>query len=344
LVLLEVHSSLSPRELHLIVSGEIVPNWYHKDEVELGLMNVFSESISSIETRRPGSVPNLRYPGTILIASDYAGFHREAAYETLSFILTNLERLGTWETARIKVRSTLLTDGRRMSYKALNDRVRRRALNNFLKASNVIPGLLVTVAINRRIQSVFTKDGRLALESTVPKSLFGWTPTTVERALRVTHLASLFLRGLSMSGQDVLWITDEDDIVANDGRLRSFVEAFANVSSHYLPHDLRHLRIATTRSDTGRRNLEDITAVCDLTAGSLQDILKEDAFRALLNSPSLWIPRISSNKSKLTELMDWFSDNSQPLKRLTFAVDEVGEDRKLRVSPLRFHGSNDESA
>ncbi len=330
-------------EPHLVGFGDILPNWYHKDEVQLGFMNVFSRSISNIETRRPGSVPDLRHPGTILIGSDYGGFHREATYEVLSFIFTNLERVGIWDAARIKVRGQRLKDGRRMSYKALNDRVRRRALDDFLAACNVIPGLLVIVAIDRRIQSIFTKDEHLALGSREPSFFSGWTPTTIERALRVVHLASIFLRGLSMSGQDVLWVTDEDDVVANEGRLRGFVESFATVSSHYLPHDLRHLRIATTRSDTGRRDLEDLTAVCDLTTGSLQDVLKEDLIRGLPNSPSLWIPRISTNKNKVTTIMDWFADDSQPLKHLTFVVDEVGEDRRLRVTALRFHGSNDES-
>jgi hypothetical protein len=306
-------------------------------------MNVLSRSISSIETKRPNSIPSLRNSGTMLIASDYSGFHREAAYEVLSFIFTNLELIGPWDAARSKVRGRFLKDGRRMAYKALNDQNRRRALDDFLAAFNVLPGLLVSVAIDHQIPSMFTEQ-RHRLLGPGQSSLFSnWTPTTVERALRVANLASLFIRGLSMSGQDVLWVTDEDDIVANEGRLRGFVDSFAIVSSHYLPHSLRHLRIATTRSDTGRRDLEDLTAICDLSAGSLQDVLKDDSIRGLLNSPSLWIPRNSTYKSKVTRVMDWFADDSQPLKRLTFVVDEVGGSRKLRLTALRFHGSNDES-
>src|SRR6478609_1558607 len=37
------------------------------------------------------------------------------------------------------------------------------------------------------------------------------------------HFAGLLLRGLSGPGQDVWWFTDQDEIVANEQRLRSFV-------------------------------------------------------------------------------------------------------------------------
>src|SRR5260370_23722684 len=142
------------------------------------------------------------------------------------------------------------------------------------------------------------------------KMFSDYNAATIEKTLRVTHFVSLLLRGLCAPGQDVLWITDEDELVANEFRLRRFVEIFASISSNYLEYDLGHLKIGTTQSDTGKRYLEDLIAVCDLCAGSLQDVLKEDAMRMLLNCPSIWIPRVATSKSKVSAIIDWFADDT----------------------------------
>lgn len=323
------------------IVGAVVNNWYHRDQPELGFMNTVSESISQADRSKPGSIPNFRGFGTFIIASDFGGLHSDARYEVYSFLLTNAERLGQWSNARADVRRRFLRDGRRMSYKVMNDRVRRRALAHFLAASNLIPGLIATVAVNRRIQSLFTKSGRFVSDSPETRVFATWARRTAERCLRAVHLASLFLRGLSTSGQDVFWVTDEEDVVANEDRLRAFIGVFANLSSQYLPHDLRHFRMATTSSDSGSRYLEDLTAICDMAAGSIQDILKEDFAQALLRSPSLWLPRMPTTRAKVGEIMDWFADSSQPLKRLTLVVDEVDESRQLRLTKMLFHGSYD---
>lgn len=148
----------------------------------------------------------------------------------------------------------------------------------------------------------------------------------------------MLLRGLSASGQDVLWITDEDDIVANKSRLNQFVSALANVASHYLTHDLGHFRVATTASDTGARDVEDIVAIPDIVAGALVDVLPDLAAQGAFRAVGLTFPAIASPKAKARKVMDWLSDNRYPLRRLVCVVDR-GAVEKYRVSCVRFHGS-----
>ena len=102
-----------------------------------------------------------------------------------------------------------------------------------------------------------------------------WDDAVFEKLLRVVHIASLFVAGLSRPYQDLLWITDEDAIVADERRLREFVDIFSKVCSHYLKHNLRHIRIGTTKSDTGKRDVEDLVAIADLVAGALSRLLTE---------------------------------------------------------------------
>ena len=103
---------------------------------------------------------------------------------------------------------------------------------------------------------------------------------------------------------------------------------------------MRHVRIGTTVSDTGRRDVEDYVAVCDLAAGALQYLLTDGGVQAVLDAPSLFLPRGQKPSTKATEILDWFSDNERPLKRLTFVLDE-STTGQLRITTLRMHGSHD---
>lgn len=309
--------------------------WFHEDVPALGFMNVLSSCVAEAARRR-NAVPDLRSTPRLLLGSDYARFHPGARFEVVSLIVSNPERLQRWDDSRRLVREAKLSNRRRMSYKALNDRQRRGALVPFLAAADQIPGLLFTVAIDRRVRSVFRAGGTLD-RAELPPDFLHWKTTTIERAMRVIDLASFLLRGLSCEGQDLLWITDEDEVVANEDRLRVFVKTFGTVSGHYVAHPMGHVRIGTTRSDTGRRDVEDYVAICDLAAGSLQELLSSGGLDAIVQAPSLFVPRRAGLHTKATEVMGWLGDNTQALKRLTFIIDEVPVTGKLRATLLRLH-------
>jgi hypothetical protein len=146
---------------------------------------------------------------------------------------------------------------------------------------------------------------------------------------------------LSRPYQDVLWFTDEDAIVASEERLREFVEIFTKVSSHYLSHNLRHIRIGTTKSDTGARDIEDLVAVADLAAGSLCRVLTEYHKIGGIPSSELMLPPLEESPKKTKEIMNWFADHTQPLKRLVYLIEEDQNSKALNLRYLRFHGLRD---
>ena len=316
--------------------------WFHEHAPLLGAANALSAVIAAIERKHPCSIPNLRDLPTLLIGSDYSGFHKGAQFEVTSFVATNFEKIGKWDAERTRLREQYLPEQRRMSYKALNDGHRRAALIPFLNIANQIPGLLVSIAVDKNVTTIFDRDTEAGEHAYGHPFFDGWKPAPVERAMRSIHFASILLRGLSRAGQDLWWFTDQDEIVANEQRLRSFVTLMATVSSHYLPHDLRHMRIATTASDTGRRDIEDFVAIADFAAGALQEVLTTGSGRQLLDAPSLFVPAEQEIGTKVRRIMDWFADNTQPLQRLTLIVDSVPG--ASRVTSLRFHGSDDPDA
>jgi hypothetical protein len=326
--------------LTLGVSRPYVGVWRHLDNPGLGFMNTFSDMIRREEISYAGLLADLRGTPTIFLASDYGGMHSGACYQSLSFLLVNPENLGRWDGSRCFLRDRMKLGSRRLSYKALNDRRKRQALLPFLQAANLIPGILMTVLIDRCVPAVFSEGQRDESKSIRSEFFPDWSPAVIERSLRVVHLVSLFLAGLSTPGQDVFWFTDEDDIVANEMRLRQLVGVFARVSSHYLTHGLRHFRLGTARSDTGRRDLEDLLAIADLTAGALQEAVKKQG----IPNGAFWLRPAADLPAKTREILDWFSDDTTPLKRLVYVIDKTPGSRKLRLTSLRFHGTNDSVA
>lgn len=297
-------------------------------------MRTFSRTIAEAERRRSIRLPTLEDAPALLMASDSSGSHRASSHLVHAFLIADPRTMSSWDSWRSAVRGRWLADGRRISYKSLGDRQQRAALPGFLGAAATICGALVVLAVDKRLGSLFAERPRLR-NPEFPR----WQAATLDKALVLIHLASLLLAGFSADGQDVLWISDEDDFVADDQRLADFVKAFAWVSSHYLPHRLRHLRIGTTRSDTGRRDVEDLVAIPDLVAGAWGGLLQ--AYRAEGTGLSRVIaPAPRRLPVKANEVLTWFLKGGA-LCRVAFEICASRGGDGLTVQRLVLHQLGD---
>ncbi len=314
--------------------------WAHVPEPSFGLVDNISKAFERFETDFVGAFPNLRNATRLILASDYGGDHASASHTTITFVVADAESISDWSVAQQVVRNRFIGDGRRVSYKGLTDQQKMRALPSFLALANCIKGVVVSFVVDKSLLSLFQPVGRLSAHDPELGSYESWKPATIERALRISHIASMLLRGISGSGQDVLWITDEDEIVANESRLRCFVETFGNIANHYLNHTLGHCRVATSASDTGARDIEDLLAIPDLVSGLMADVAPELSVKLTLCGAGQFFPAPPTAKSKVQLLANWFSDNSQPLRRVVCLVDR-GRGAKYRISCIRFNGTMD---
>jgi hypothetical protein len=314
--------------------------WKYPDRPELGLMNIVNRMIRDLDATNSSALPTLRRGSTILVGSDYSGQHSRSAYESLSFVLADIEHCQNWMARRCRLRAGTLDDRRRFSYKALRDRRRSSVISDFLSAADEIPGLLVVVLTRKSIKSLFKTSGRIERTDREIRSLAHWAPHVVEKLLRIVHFLSLFLSGLSREGQDVLWLTDEDDIAANPQKHRELTTTFGKIFSHYLRHNLRHVRIGTTASDTGKRDVEDFVAVADLAAGALCEVLNAYLKGGVLPTPGLFLPPPIRLDKKALNILNWFSDCAHSLKRLVLSIEPVEDSTSLSIRQLTFHGSN----
>ncbi len=307
--------------------------WGLGDRPDLGAMNHVSGLMRTLDLTDGTALPDFRHASTLLIGSDYSGQHATSDFEALGFVIADSDRLQPWMAARSELRDKQLPDGRRMAFKNLGDKKRRAMLPEFIEASERIHGLLLVVLVDKSIKTFFRQDDDGTADGCL---LAGWPARVEERLLRVCHIASLFIAGLSRPGQNIVWIGDQDEIAANELRLQQLTEASGRIMSGYLEHSLGHLRVGTTASDSGSRDVEDFVAIADLAAGAMCEVLNAHR-RAGVNFPSgIFVPNQNGMASKVDALAGWFCHKSSQLKKIVLSFEPAALPTKMIVRHYDF--------
>ena len=296
------------------------------------ITGILNSEISHMDDKYNNCLPNLHSAKTLLLGSDYSGESFNATYTLFSFLITTLESWAAWEPKRLEIRRKHLTDSRRMSFKCLGDGQRRQALHPFLEAANTLDGLSLSIALNKKCQSIFESQIPLDISNPDFSAFRKWRPKILEKAFFIVHILCLLIGGLAAPGQNVMWFTDEDSIAANDDRMRELTQLFSWISSEYLPFNLGHCRCGTSKCDDGSRQIEDLLAIPDIIAGALAEQMQLRGEYPIELSNVLFMHH-GDFTDKTKDITWWFSDCRQPLKRLVGIVDptEDGENHLLRL-------------
>jgi hypothetical protein len=194
----------------------------------IGVGATLSSSFDGALNDAQGRFPRCERGKTLLIAADLGGSHARQLFETYSFLALDIENNQDWLSAQSSFRKDVMRSMRRISFKALNDGIRRRAITPFLKMGNLLSGWLVTFAISKNRESVFEQD---AIAPELDLVLQTWKPNVRERLMRVLHLSSFLMSGLCFPHQNVLWVIDEDEIASNVDQLTRLTKLLAVVYS-----------------------------------------------------------------------------------------------------------------
>lgn len=338
------------------------------DDIQ-GVTAGIGKRMQQLSSADPQFLPNLHASPTLFITSDYSGEHAGADYQVISFMITDIHAVETWNRGRITLRKRYLADGRRMSFKQLRDQRRWQALLPFLAAADKLNGICVVVAVHSSIDTLFTGSAPLDWSNPAFAKFAHWNTRALEKLFRVCHFVSVFLAGLSRDGQHVLWITDDDSIAPNVQGLYDLTELFGTIATQYLAHDLGHLRVGTpARSDTNDRLLEDLVAVPDLAAGAVAELLTAHAGNTeiIITSPasvylsigpalsnatlpqskSFEVYRGSLNKvmaheadmsAKSAFIAKWLGTKDQALRKVVCMIDPAPGGEDLALKWLRFY-------
>lgn len=309
--------------------------WRRLNKPELGIMNILSQRLGDMEDRRPGNFPEFDPKAPLLVFSDYAGSHSAAKSETYSFLLVQPDVLPQWEAYRTFIRREYRFTKGRMEYKKLSNTECERACLPWLIAADDLKGLLVTFAVQRSLGSLFDQNKLPALKAERP-DLERSSRKTIERMFRVCHCLALILSGLSSAAQEVIWITDEDDIAANEALQASLAQSMRNVSEKYLGEPLANLHCATTGVDNGSMQIEDLASIPDLMAGAISEVQTQHEKTANLPTGHELVPLPETLPEKTRRILEWSSRPEESLKRITLGVYSVAAPKLIHLNRLIF--------
>ncbi|WP_217471847.1 hypothetical protein [Burkholderia contaminans] len=225
-------------------------------------------------------LPDFSDDHKIAAMSDYGGEHGDARYSTYSFLFVALDKNGPFEThmRALRRKHKIHDPYSEFKYKDLKYGPRSRALPEYLElVDNLIHGAVVTVAIDKKIGSVFgmTKsEAHASIAKQLEEGGFGkWTGHVGEKVLRVLHILAAFTAAMTYDQQRLFWYSDTDQI-NEDAKDRSFSDTqkmFGSVGAMYMTHGFDVLGFGKSFLEKGY--LDDLLSVPDLAAGMLQDLL-----------------------------------------------------------------------
>jgi hypothetical protein len=312
--------------------------WKPLARPELGVPNGISDAIQQEEWLKGDLLTSVRHGPTLILASDYGGAHKSAAYETLSFLLGDAAYLWLWDELRSKLRKEMLPQKRRMSFKALNDGARRRALVPFLRYANTIPGLLATIILDTSAANM--------LSETQPingKTAFGlvsqWSDNSFRKLSRIGQLGAMLVAGMSAPGQNLIWVTDDDEIAPNRDKLFEATRITGHYFNHLLSHNLGHIRFGTTGVvDPGDRQIEDLVALPDLAAGCVAELCTNTRTRMGIGASKMLLPASHHASVKALVIANWLAEGRHPLRKLLVLVEGTSTSYKTKIINLYLDG------
>jgi len=262
-----------------------------------------------------------------MLGSDYSGDHATSRYRTYCFLVADADSSPEWPARTRRAREAHLTNGRRMSFKGLNDGQRRRALVPFLEAAEYLAGYVVGIVVSKELDRLSTGANTLALWKSLHGLRANWSPRAFEALARVAHFHALLLRVWSRPGMHVSWITDQDEIVANEDRLDDALDLSARITGLYVPHGLGEFAMNTVAVEPKDQSFEDFVAIPDLAAGMLTEVVNQ------WSSAPMWSEggTLELAADRLTEkgriIADWFWHPSGSLRKMSILIDRFDESR-----------------
>jgi len=300
-----------------------------------GIGAVLGALLDKFAMERTSTFPNLERGQTLVVGADF-GYDPKHKLDTYSFILFDRENNNKWFLLQKKFREYGPLLRRRMAFKNLNDKNRRQALIPFLQMAQTINGMLVTFAISAsgsKARSLFRDDDN-PIDLETETMISAWKPPVFERVMRILHFSSFLLSGLSTSGQDLIWLIDDDEVASNTHQLTLLTNLFNIVWSNYDSHDLNHVRCGTAKSDDGSFSLEDMLAIPDLAAGAVGAAGSLIRTRSMSPANGLWLPLPKDLKWKTRTIISWLAFDACPLRHLTIHLNVP--ERGIAVNRVRW--------
>jgi hypothetical protein len=266
--------------------------------------------------RKIKELPDFSDDKGVAVMSDFGGEHSTARFFTYSFIFLAYDKLAPFATKvhELREKHCLVAPYSEFAYKRLKSGPRSRALPEYLElVDNFIHGAIITVAIDKRIDTVFAADKRQAhpiiIEHFLSNNLGTWDGHAAEKVLRICNILAAFTSLLVTDKQKFIWYSD-NDLINEDGKMRNFADTqmiFQRVLALYTKQGFAGGGFG--KSFAEKSHLDDLLSIPDLAAGVIQDLLQE-------HQTGEEMPR----GDEKTAVMKWIASPARYLSKITLQV------------------------
>ena len=270
------------------------------------------------EAEKLVALPDFSDDRRLFILSDFGGEHNGADYATYSILICSADKRAVFEkkVKLLRLKYGLNVPWKEMAFKDLHYGPISRSLDDFLYiADNFIHGVLVTISIDRRIQSLFDSNKKEAKDKIVElfrnNDLGEWKRHESEKVLRICHAISVFMSLVAYPNQNILWLCDHDSINI-DGNKRDFTHT-QKIFYHCLAmySDNRYEIYGFAKPFKRDAGTTDLLSLSDFSAGIIQEILQCKLMKKDIN--------LSNEKAKLAK---WMGTESRFLTKVNLVFQE----------------------
>jgi hypothetical protein len=226
-------------------------------------------------------LPDLRALGnsSVAVFTDYGGESR-AKYRTYSTLVCAMSVTDPFGEKMSKVRQAHGLGDKEIAFKDFRMGQLRRALPEYLAALDLLPGFLFTLAVDRRLGSLFGPDNtntREVIAAELAKAgIEGLKPHVNEKLLRVLHLAGFLTGLLAHDGQKIFWMSDHDSIAPTKEMHNKLLAVFQSVLGIYARPDCKFPLLGGALPFTERAfKFLDPLSAADIVAGSIDQYLTQ---------------------------------------------------------------------
>jgi len=264
---------------------------------------------------------------SVAVFSDYGG-ESSGDYYTYSAVVCGWNYIGAFAAKMAEVRKAHSLGEKEIAFKDFGMGQLRRALPDYLSAlNNLLPGFLCTLVVDKKIKTLLGPGGKQLADMLQAEGVGEWKASVTEKLLRITHMTAFLTVLLARNGQKVFWMTDNDNVCANEeqhmGALKMFERA---IRIYQRPNQAFPLIGGARPFDPKSLDMLDVLSACDVTASTL-----EHYFTRKDKSPD----ELFGVKQGADSVLRWLTSDGIGLKKATFIV-KSREDGQIEFGTVDF--------
>lgn len=265
-------------------------------------------------------------PKHLLIGSDYSDGKPASKHRVFSFCVAS-GNFFPWNTACRHLREVHRLDGRRVSYKRLDRSFSKDFRDEFLFATNLMPGHMVSLVVEK----TYLKGGKAPSIFQSPILKATWKGRSLDDMMLKASIFALIVERWGHAGADITWVSDHDSSLANPEMHDDFLCMAGALSSAFSGNrSMGTLSLTDTSWGPASLMIEDFVAVADLAAGTLNGLAQ------FLPPPSVDPEALMKFElppdipKRLAYAVDWLWSSSSNLKQSCLWVAQAGDKIAVR--------------